>query len=120
MVWLHFGRLYQAAYPSRRAGICGRNVQSQLSAGQVREGGGGVSQWWKRVFHPACAGPCRGLSPSRDRGTALCVRPWALYEPSAVAFWRDESRRELLFLVRSEEHTSELQSRQYLVCRLLL
>src|SRR3712207_8970676 len=26
----------------------------------------------------------------------------------------------LLALVRSEEHTSELQSRQYLVCRLLL
>src|SRR3712207_8753055 len=26
----------------------------------------------------------------------------------------------LLSLVRSEEHTSELQSRQYLVCRLLL
>src|SRR3712207_7201027 len=25
-----------------------------------------------------------------------------------------------LFLTRSEEHTSELQSRQYLVCRLLL
>src|SRR3712207_8550681 len=29
----------------------------------------------------------------------------------------DEARRDL---VRSEEHTSELQSRQYLVCRLLL
>src|SRR3712207_7189711 len=29
--------------------------------------------------------------------------------------WRD-----LLRLFRSEEHTSELQSRQYLVCRLLL
>src|SRR3712207_7595655 len=27
---------------------------------------------------------------------------------------------ELLVAVRSEEHTSELQSRQYLVCRLLL
>src|SRR3712207_7592455 len=26
----------------------------------------------------------------------------------------------VLFFVRSEEHTSELQSRQYLVCRLLL
>src|SRR3712207_7806774 len=26
----------------------------------------------------------------------------------------------LLFVIRSEEHTSELQSRQYLVCRLLL
>src|SRR3712207_8057988 len=30
------------------------------------------------------------------------------------------ARRRLRGLVRSEEHTSELQSRQYLVCRLLL
>src|SRR5258707_10967895 len=30
------------------------------------------------------------------------------------------SGRTVRFLVRSEEHTSELQSRQYLVCRLLL
>src|SRR3712207_7915960 len=29
-------------------------------------------------------------------------------------------RRRLAVVVRSEEHTSELQSRQYLVCRLLL
>src|SRR3712207_8578420 len=29
-------------------------------------------------------------------------------------------RRAALLAVRSEEHTSELQSRQYLVCRLLL
>src|SRR3712207_7025065 len=29
-------------------------------------------------------------------------------------------RRPLLIVGRSEEHTSELQSRQYLVCRLLL
>src|SRR3712207_8789014 len=28
--------------------------------------------------------------------------------------------RDVFFEVRSEEHTSELQSRQYLVCRLLL
>src|SRR3712207_9024243 len=49
---------------------------------------------------------------------------------SSSAAWRDTSwrtarstdRSELTFLVseRSEEHTSELQSRQYLVCRLLL
>src|SRR3712207_9216412 len=35
----------------------------------------------------------------------------------------DELRREVevaVSVVRSEEHTSELQSRQYLVCRLLL
>src|SRR3712207_8876326 len=30
------------------------------------------------------------------------------------------SRHEVNLLIRSEEHTSELQSRQYLVCRLLL
>src|SRR3712207_7339154 len=32
----------------------------------------------------------------------------------------DERAQGGLFLARSEEHTSELQSRQYLVCRLLL
>src|SRR3712207_8711585 len=34
-------------------------------------------------------------------------------------FW-DEGRRAFYDTPRSEEHTSELQSRQYLVCRLLL
>src|SRR3712207_8189965 len=33
---------------------------------------------------------------------------------------RSKERRSVLPLIRSEEHTSELQSRQYLVCRLLL
>src|SRR3712207_7367818 len=33
---------------------------------------------------------------------------------------RDLSRTYFFVLERSEEHTSELQSRQYLVCRLLL
>src|SRR3712207_8629098 len=33
---------------------------------------------------------------------------------------RDRSVTLAMHLVRSEEHTSELQSRQYLVCRLLL
>src|SRR5947209_3379987 len=37
--------------------------------------------------------------------------------PAAVAYSPDGSRRRA---ARSEEHTSELQSRQYLVCRLLL
>src|SRR3712207_8874049 len=32
----------------------------------------------------------------------------------------EDARSELRGAVRSEEHTSELQSRQYLVCRLLL
>src|SRR3712207_7812560 len=33
---------------------------------------------------------------------------------------RHRSQRQQLLSIRSEEHTSELQSRQYLVCRLLL
>src|SRR3712207_8048083 len=38
-------------------------------------------------------------------------------QPVALTPGQDPGR---LLLVRSEEHTSELQSRQYLVCRLLL
>src|SRR3712207_8273554 len=48
----------------------------------------------------------------------------ALQTTSAIddsfAFARAEVLRKLASLMRSEEHTSELQSRQYLVCRLLL
>src|SRR3712207_8941289 len=36
------------------------------------------------------------------------------------AAWRRYGAVNSLGLIRSEEHTSELQSRQYLVCRLLL
>src|SRR3712207_7150481 len=42
-----------------------------------------------------------------DQGFPLLLRP-------ALRYRRDQQ------LIRSEEHTSELQSRQYLVCRLLL
>src|SRR5215203_6313493 len=38
----------------------------------------------------------------------------------AVHLWDDEGFSYRSGTVRSEEHTSELQSRQYLVCRLLL
>src|SRR2546429_5727684 len=34
--------------------------------------------------------------------------------------WRADCKRKMRVLVRSEEHTSELQSRLHLVCRLLL
>src|SRR3712207_7008764 len=40
--------------------------------------------------------------------------------PAGVAFLNDGFHLSLNWQVRSEEHTSELQSRQYLVCRLLL
>src|SRR3712207_8751514 len=48
----------------------------------------------------------------RDSGLFLCMKPYA-GGGSTV-------RRIFRISLRSEEHTSELQSRQYLVCRLLL
>src|SRR5258707_5827575 len=41
-----------------------------------------------------------------------------IYEGSVSAAWTNP--RKSAYAARSEEHTSELQSRQYLVCRLLL
>src|SRR3712207_9347463 len=64
-------------------------------------------------------------SRGRPRGGLRRARPCASAPPARV-----ERRRRALAdhddaagrddLLRSEEHTSELQSRQYLVCRLLL
>src|SRR3712207_8511791 len=44
------------------------------------------------------------------------------YDDKLLLFAGDKNREfpQLVYLIRSEEHTSELQSRQYLVCRLLL
>src|SRR3712207_9268627 len=51
-------------------------------------------------------------SPSRTRLYARC--PFTLMALTALGTWSISP------VWRSEEHTSELQSRQYLVCRLLL
>src|SRR3712207_9288712 len=55
------------------------------------------------------------------------LEPAVAAAPGDVAFWRCANERAQAQAVaadverlRSEEHTSELQSRQYLVCRLLL
>src|SRR3712207_9185718 len=53
-----------------------------------------------------------GIAEFRKRLTALV--PWLADRVDALASFDDVK----LLDVRSEEHTSELQSRQYLVCRL--
>src|SRR3712207_7680273 len=53
--------------------------------------------------------PSAFLSEAEENGRIVEFGAWVLDQ--ACAFLRD---------LRSEEHTSELQSRQYLVCRLLL
>src|SRR3712207_9499968 len=69
--------------------------------------------------------------PISSRTTTMALRPMTLLSPDQHT--RDGGVQqvcqrtgdegpdaELRDMVRSEEHTSELQSRQYLVCRLLL
>src|SRR5947209_19623150 len=51
---------------------------------------------------------------------ALPIFAAILMPLSLVIFQLSVSRAKQLGTLRSEEHTSELQSRQYLVCRLLL
>src|SRR5207253_7501826 len=61
---------------------------------------------------------CRGISYSSAFRTPLKLFMFliSIFEPSSC--W--PFRRTLTFTSRSEEHTSELQSRGHLVCRLLL
>src|SRR3712207_7813952 len=53
----------------------------------------------------------------RSRGCGAASRAGPRYRGGRYSPRRTSLRR---CIVRSEEHTSELQSRQYLVCRLLL
>src|SRR3712207_7852558 len=62
-------------------------------------------------------------SPPRHAIGRRCRRCASCYILPSVYFWQPfppSSCVENDGLARSEEHTSELQSRQYLVCRLLL
>src|SRR5258707_6406512 len=67
-----------------------------------------VMQWWgpKGFTAPVCE------MDFRVGGKFLCC----MKSPDGQEFWNAVEYHE----IRSEEHTSELQSRQYLVCRLLL
>src|SRR3712207_7379776 len=81
---------------------------------------------------PTHLGVGGGTPPSRDRAPVPARTPgparWSKSEagtvtdcPSITVSSAGSTRGQLLFSAsRSEEHTSELQSRQYLVCRLLL
>src|SRR3712207_8603514 len=75
-------------------------------------------RWPRRLPAHAAPGACapcaHGPNATRPRRAALAL--------DALDEERDAHVRAPLgqILARSEEHTSELQSRQYLVCRLLL
>src|SRR3712207_7073757 len=65
-----------------------------------------------------------GVTAARDLEAPVHERPAVAHGREAVGSPRERAGRTVVPLAevgrRSEEHTSELQSRQYLVCRLLL
>src|SRR3712207_7132084 len=66
------------------------------------------------------AAPQGGMWRHRDRIRIDRSRPRALVSSTILSKRRPPRWYGVRCAARSEEHTSELQSRQYLVCRLLL
>src|SRR3712207_8173804 len=74
------------------------------------------------LFRSAVAPLATMNTPSANKRTRDCV-PWTLIRFRAGAYLTQSPTlppNRAFQSPRSEEHTSELQSRQYLVCRLLL
>src|SRR5438445_7284623 len=73
------------------------------------------------VASSARSGPARSRSRTRER-KATGLRSSSRHRAGRAWNGAESSRESKAFQsgARSEEHTSELQSRQYLVCRLLL
>src|SRR3712207_9180180 len=68
------------------------------------------------IFRPVAATSRAAFQFLRSSVVSLTARPWLSGSRAGWAefdIWKSSG-------MRSEEHTSELQSRQYLVCRLLL
>src|SRR3712207_7960573 len=71
---------------------------------------------------PGSANPMGGQFVAM-KTSGICVDDMVIKEPAAIKIAFGENPKRIYKSknkMRSEEHTSELQSRQYLVCRLLL
>src|SRR3712207_7218694 len=73
-----------------------------------------------RSAGPACSSPGCAASPAHRVLQAPSPPALAARQPWSCSRLIHAARSTPSALLRSEEHTSELQSRQYLVCRLLL
>src|SRR2546425_7385565 len=87
--------------------VVSRHVTLSARSGSLYEPKRGVGMYTERAT-PRPSGPVQ--TPAH----VLARKVWAAFAFTFVL------SRILVFLIRSEEHTSELQSLAYLVCRLLL
>src|SRR2546429_5267183 len=99
MRWSCLSRLLVLRAAMQQCSRCSRRLMLGLSGGKTRNGLN------------------RGPGRYKNRN-GRNERPVDGIKASS-SFWREDSN-ELLLHGRSEEHTSELQSRLHLVCRLLL
>src|SRR5690625_6786791 len=78
------------------------------------------SEWIRRRLHPLYQGHDPMMAAYDMKGLRFLAIDNSTYEISdaQLAFFRDQVKSRMP--LRSEEHTSELQSRGHLVCRLLL
>src|SRR5947209_9488281 len=106
-----FARFLPLSWPGRAA----RKPRFVHTSRWNGDGGHSISR--------ACTPPCReGYAGYQGRNACLdvcCHRRCHSMVPARYSRC-SHSCQGLNFVARSEEHTSELQSRQYLVCRLLL
>src|SRR5690606_39389222 len=77
------------------------------------------SRIWQAPSPVASASPLRATSTPTAR-SPRCSSPFMVRRPTSQDSRRPTPRRRSFPSHRSEEHTSELQSRENLVCRLLL
>src|SRR3712207_8543525 len=81
-----------------------------------------ISSIWRSIWalsHVTCSQPRQSNGSEVSISSTTAMRPWLITRRASngsVTTWK----KPLPGPPRSEEHTSELQSRQYLVCRLLL
>src|SRR5690625_7102095 len=82
-----------------------------------------VSGMWMR-WYPFLSNPLIAYDHVLHGHSHLAILGWAFLGVFiiflAILWPKIENKRHAIFLMRSEEHTSELQSRGHLVCRLLL
>src|SRR3712207_8504097 len=71
-----------------------------------------LSTFLKEYFDPSASEQYLVMGGNKDKYALYLKKKGITYQPYGTLSVKDTTR--------SEEHTSELQSRQYLVCRLLL
>src|SRR5439155_11924465 len=103
-------------FPSKAPRICSPISRDEMQratpqcAASCTQNGGGWSATQRSEWHSVTESRCRSVASSRLPLGRRGRRRWS----------RPLGRLALLQPIRSEEHTSELQSRGHLVCRLLL